>query len=130
MGNASCTHRPAATFVLTHPERKLAIVVTVFVDPDMEATMVTDLFKIETTKELKNSTDYHAKALELGLVRVHMQGYRDGMYDEAIEATNKAIKELYGSDEENGTTPLVLFPDDIESKHREYGSKSNLPSAH
>ena len=89
-------------------------------DPDMEATMVTDLFKIETTKELKNSTDYHAKALELGLVRVHMQGYRDGMYDEAIEATNKAIKELYGGAEENGTTPLVLFPDDIESKHREY----------
>ena len=84
-------------------------------DPDMEATMVTDLFKIETTKELKNSTDYHAKALELGLVRVHMQSYRDGQYDEAIEATNRAINELYGEHEENGTTPLVLFPDDIES---------------
>merc|ERR1719506_760572 len=61
-------------------------------------------------KELKNSDNYHAKAIELGLVRHHMQGYRDGSYDEMIENTNKVIEELYGEKEDNGKaqTPLVI----------------------
>ena len=88
----------------------------------MEALMVTDGIKIQTMKELKNSDNYHAKAMELGLVRHHMQGYRDGSYDEMIEITNKVIEELYGEKEDNGKvqTPLVLFPDEREENHAEY----------
>ena len=42
---------------------------------NMEALMVTDGIKIQTTTELMNSDNYHAKAIEVGLVRHHMQGY-------------------------------------------------------
>ena len=42
--------------------------------------MVTDLFMIETNAKLAASNNYHETALELGLVRHHMQGYRDGSY--------------------------------------------------
>ena len=87
----------------------------------MEATMVTDGIMIEINAKLAASDNYHGTALELGLVRVHMQGYRDGSYEETMEATNKAIKELYGDGESNGSdTPLCLFPDELEGRHEEY----------
>ena len=88
--------------------------------------MVTDLFTMQTKTTLSASGNYQETALELGLVRVHMQGYRDGSYDETIEAINGTIKELeselYGSegDDEDGQSPLVLFPDELEKKHEEY----------
>ena len=66
----------------------------VFNDPDMDI-MVTDLFTMQTKTTLSASGNYQETALELGLVRVRMQGYRDGSYDETIEAINGTIKELY-----------------------------------
>ena len=86
----------------------------------MEATMVTDGIMIEINDKLKESDNYHGTALELGLVRVHMQGYRDGSYEETIEATNNAIKELYGDGDNGNDSPLCLFPDELEERHDEY----------
>ena len=85
--------------------------------------MVTDQVKIEIKTKLAAIDDYHGTALELGLVRHHMQGYGEGKYEETCEAFNKAIKEAHGSEGNGngeGGSPLVLFADDLKEKHHEY----------
>ena len=74
-----------------------------------EAIMVTDLFMIETKAKLAASDKYHETALELGLVRCHIQGFRKEKYEDTVEALNRIIKEQTGSDGDNGNTAMVMF---------------------